>query len=290
MDLRDLTYFEIIAKTETYEDAAEILDRTKQALTKSVRRLETDIGGVLFEREGRGKVLTPLGEALLARTQKLRLSIDDIEREMADYARGAAGTLRIGTGTTPVEHLLPDACRALAREAPDVNIKLTIGMADMLKEQLRRGELDMILSPTEGSDQSDFDVDVVLRDEVVVSAGADHPLTGREVSLEELSRHDWVLQSQSMTMRAWLDAVFSSRNLPPPRAKVETNSISALPRMVEEMQLLTFTGRRSMQTLHELPHPDTTMPRAFAVLTRRGVHVSPAVERLRGILIDAADS
>ncbi|NNU81744.1 LysR family transcriptional regulator [Halovulum dunhuangense] len=285
MDLRDLSYFETIARTATYDEAAEILGRTKQALTKSVRRLEADIGGTLFERDGRGKALTALGIALLERAERLRLSVDDIGREMADLAGGRTGLVRIGTGMTPASHILPAACRQLRAAVPGIRLELEIGNSDFLQERLRHGTLDLILCPMDGGDLSDLDVRVVLDETVVVAAGVDHPLAGRGFELAELTEHGWMLQSQSSAMRAWLDAVFTSRNLAPPRVMVETGTIGVLTRVAEEMQLLTFTSRRNLNTLVELAHPETTMPRQFGLMSRRDAYLPPAARRLREFIL-----
>lgn len=289
MDLRDLSYFETIAATTTYDEAAEILGLTKQALTKSVRRLEEDVGGTLFTRDGRGKAITPLGEVLLDRARRLRLTVRDIEREVRDHSKGLAGTVRIGGGTTSVENLLPRAFRIMTERAPQVRIELSIGMADALQEKLRQDELDLIISPYTQSDDQEFDADVVLRDEVIIATTANHPLLSKgTVSLDDLVDARWALQSQSLSLRAWLDAAFAARGHPAPIPLIESDSMLMLNRMVEEMQLLTFCGRHMMHSLTELPCPEITMQRAFAIMTRKDAYVPPVVQFLKSIILESS--
>lgn len=290
MDLRDLSYFETIATTATYEEAADRLGLTKQALTKAVRRLEQDLGGQLFLREGRGKAITPLGEVLLERARRLRLTVSDIEREVRGHAQGLAGVVRIGGGTTSVENLLPAAFRTLSEQAPGVRFELSIGMADALKDKLRRDELDIIVSPCHGEDETEFDTQVVLRDEVILATSPRHPLLQRgTVRIEDLAEARWALQSQSLSLRAWLDAAFITHGLPAPTPLIESDSMIMLHRMVEEMQLLTFCGRYMRRALVELPCPQVTMPRNFALMTRRDAYLPPAVHLLKSVILKTAD-
>ncbi|RAI01903.1 LysR family transcriptional regulator [Acuticoccus sediminis] len=286
MDLRDLAFFEAVADSASYEEAALHVGRTKPALTKAVRRLEDEIGARLFDREGRGKRLSPVGLVLLDKARHLRREAEAATREVGEVARGEHGTLRVGSGTTVVEHVLPHACRVLAEQAPQVNIALTVGMSDILQDHLRKGECDLVIAPADAAAQTEFAARTVYRDEMVVAAGPSHPLAGRTVALADLAGQEWVLPSRSMGTRAWLDRVFTSSGLPAPHAKVETSSISALPALVVEMGLLTFAGRGSLGILTEIALPETTLSRSFMLLTRRGTALPPSAARFAEILTE----
>lgn len=82
MDLRDLTYFETIAELGHLGRAAEKLNRSQPALTKSIQRLEESFGTRLFQRDGRRIKLTPVGELLQARGKELQQSIAQTQREV----------------------------------------------------------------------------------------------------------------------------------------------------------------------------------------------------------------
>jgi DNA-binding transcriptional LysR family regulator len=62
---------------------------------------------------------------LLARVSRLRLSLDDVTREIADLSEGRAGHLRIGIAASSALHYVPMACTALLKEAPRMTLKLT---------------------------------------------------------------------------------------------------------------------------------------------------------------------
>ena len=107
MDLRDLAFFEVIAETGHLGRASEKLGRTQPALTKCIQRLEASVGAELFARSGRGLVLTQVGDVLLSRARLMRTAMDEAIREVSEFAAGTAGHVRIGTGATMAEYLLP---------------------------------------------------------------------------------------------------------------------------------------------------------------------------------------
>ncbi|HVH35482.1 MAG TPA: LysR family transcriptional regulator, partial [Tahibacter sp.] len=133
MDLRDLRYFEVIAKLEHMGKAAAQLHRTQPALTVCIRRLEEECGAPLFEKAGRGIRLTAAGKVLLRWAQRMRFDAEEAKREMDDFARGLSGQVRIGIVPTAAQFLLPPVARQLLREAPRVTLRTVVGLVDTLK-------------------------------------------------------------------------------------------------------------------------------------------------------------
>ncbi len=74
-------------------------------------------------------------------------SIDETQREVHDYVNGSRGHARLGAVATITEFLMPEILRDLTKESPNVTLKLTIGMTDFLLDNLRRDELDVVISP-----------------------------------------------------------------------------------------------------------------------------------------------
>jgi DNA-binding transcriptional LysR family regulator len=98
MELRDIEYFAVIAEHGNVRRAAEALELSPTALSKSLRRLEASMQAKLFERTPKGVELTSVGAALLARVQRIRLTLNDVAREAADLSHGRSGHLSVGAG------------------------------------------------------------------------------------------------------------------------------------------------------------------------------------------------
>ncbi|MCU1732652.1 MULTISPECIES: LysR family transcriptional regulator [unclassified Pseudomonas] len=289
MDLRDLTYFETIADLGHLGRAAEKLNRSQPALSKSIQRLEESLGTKLFQRDGRRIKLTDVGELLLARGRELQRSIAETEREVRDFASGLVGTLRLGCAASMAEHLLPQLTASLLERAPELTLTLSIGQDDVLKASLRAGQLDAIIRPLIVNDP-DFETWPILEDEAVVVASVDHPVFSGPITLKDLCQYRWVLAGPTVTARRWIDNAFTSNQLPPPVVQVETNSISLLPRLIAQTRLLSFAARETLEHGHgtawlrEVPLAQTTMRRTVAVSVRAGAYLPPAAEAMVALL------
>ena len=292
MDIRDLAYFETIAQAGHLGRAADRLGRTQPALTKCIRRLEDSIGSELFSRAGRGLKLTTVGEVLLSRAKRLRFAMDEALREVADFAEGAAGHVRIGAGATMAEYLLPQVCRALTTGTPAVTAEILVAMNDVLRDALRAGEIDVAVGPVLAGEEQEFAIEVFGADEVVVVAPLGHPLCGREVVMQDLARYKWVLPAESVAMRRWLNQVFEAHGLLGPQVQVEANSILLLPRLISETSLLSYTSTRNLGRgrvgahLERLDIDATTMRRQLGLVHRKDGYLSPATTRFNRLVAE----
>jgi len=102
MDLVKLRYFQTVAKTLHFRRAAALLNVSQPPLSKSIKTLEDELGTQLFLRSKRRVELTPAGEVLLKRCEKIFQELEDAKAEVKRYSRGEKGTIRIGCedGTT----------------------------------------------------------------------------------------------------------------------------------------------------------------------------------------------
>jgi len=287
MDFRDLRYFEVIAEEGHVGRAAERLYKTQPALTKCVDRLEDELGAPLFERVGRGIRLTAVGQALLNRARRISLMMDETAREIGDYANGREGNIRLGCVPTLAEHILPGICEQLLTEAQKVTIDLKVSMNDALLAGLKAGELDIVLGPMIQSDDV-FHTEEIMRDEMVVMASASHPIFQQKIRLRTLLEHQWVLPATSVLSRQWLDNVFDRHHLARPSVQITPTVLNMIMPLIERSNLLGFASRLNLDArpgkLREVALKETTMLRRMGLTYRRDMYLSPAAQRLIGIL------
>src|SRR5262245_26456565 len=187
IELRDIEYFAAVARQGHVGHAAETLGLSQPALSKSLRRLEKGIGAKLVKRTPKGVDLTAVGSALFGRVRGLQLSLDDISREATDLGSGHAGHLRIATGTSVADRLLPRACEILYRQAPRVTLKITIEERAARMSGLRDGSLDIVITSILPPHYPDLTEEHLYNDEYVIYAAASHPLAKRkQLTLRDL--------------------------------------------------------------------------------------------------------
>ena len=289
-DLRDLRYFQCIAEVGHLGRAAERLGRTQPALTKCIRRMEAELGAVLFEHRGRGLRLTPVGEVLLVQARRLRGAADNGLREIQEFARGGAGRVRLGCGPITADTLLPSICDLILAKGSGVTLEITIGMNFDLREKIRRGDIDVIVGLVQEHDNNEeFIAKPMMHDVVVVAAAEGHPVFNMPAPrLEDLLKFGWVLPITQVASRQWLDSVFASRGMPRPTARIEANSIPMLPSTSEGKELLYFLSRhtiarRAAEGLKEVELEETTLQRELGLIYPRSPLV-PAVGHLIELL------
>lgn len=284
MDFRDLAYFETVAELGHLGQAAEKLCRTQSALSKCVRRLEEELGMSLFERRGRGIVLTAAGALLYDRAKVLRKGMESAKKQLLDYALGITGHVRLGASSTMAELLLPELSSRFLSTAPNVTLQLTIGLNDVLRDSLKAGHIDLMLGPLEDNETT-FSASPLFDDAVVIVAGPDHPIfslhsnrMGHDVDAVDtapptdakdarrnkarsqpsekrvpdsidcaaLSDYRWVLPPPMVSTRRWLETRLREQGVTLGTVQVETNSILLLPQLIVRNQLLSLLSRRNL--------------------------------------------
>src|SRR4051812_39875387 len=229
MELRDIEYFAVIAQHGHLGRAAEALRLTQPALSKSLRRLEDAVEAKLVKRTPKGVELTPEGGTLLERVRGLRLSLQDVAREVKDVSAGRVGHLRVGVGEPIGEYILPAAFEEFLRDSPKVSLRIEVSDNDVMLPALLNGELDLVVnylayllmpSLPEG-----IAYEKLYEDDMVVIARAGHPLTRRKrVTLAELAATTWALTERVLQPYRLLERASHAHGLPSPRMAMECRS------------------------------------------------------------------
>src|SRR5882672_2596071 len=286
--MRDVEYFAVIAEHGQLQLAAAALGLSQAALSKSLRRLELAMNARLLKRTPKGVELTSVGSALLARVSKLRLSMDDVTREIADLSEGRAGHLRIGSAAGQALELVPAACARLLKEAPQVTVRINVTETTGMLAGLSSGELDVAVALLHGPRHEDM-VEEVTHDETwVIYASPNHRLAKRkQLTLTDLSGERWVAPSASSLAVRMLSEEFGNKGLPAPNIAVESTNLPARHQLVASTDLLALGVRRHVATrlpIIELRVKDFVATRRGGVIYRKDAYLSPAARRFVEIL------
>ncbi|WP_175761685.1 LysR family transcriptional regulator [Burkholderia ambifaria] len=157
-----LRSFVVIAEVRSLSRAAARVGRTQSALSQQMRRLEESVDQPLFQRTGRGVVLTHPGERLLVHAQRILRQHDEA---MADLCgTGLSGSIRFGCPDDYAAAFLPPLLRQFSSQHPLAIVEVVCGPTPRLLEQLdkRAVDLAMISLPDDGSAD-----DVIRREQLV---------------------------------------------------------------------------------------------------------------------------
>lgn len=249
MELTQLRQFLAVAECGSLSRAARALGISQPGLTRSIKRLEEELGAALLSRRPRGVELTQAGVALQRHANAVRVQLVDAAGEVASLARRRDAVVRVGAGPSWLNHLLPAVvARAVAKD-PSLRVEVTSGQADRLFAALREGHIDVVLGAMpEGAAGVGLSFIELTRDDVWVVARRGHRLADKKsISLEELTRERWVLAGPEMFLRRRLDSLLASQGLSLPAPAVEADSTAFILSVVQCSDLLGITTSDMMQ-------------------------------------------
>ncbi|WP_424928577.1 LysR family transcriptional regulator [Amaricoccus tamworthensis] len=150
LDITALRSFVAVADSGGVTRAATMLNLTQSAVSMQLKRLEETFGQSLFDRTGRGIALTASGEQLLGYARKLVAMNDETWGLMTNQA--FEGEISFGVPHDLIYPHMPAVMQRFAVEFPRVRIQLHSLYSTILKEKLRRGDMDLILATEETTD------------------------------------------------------------------------------------------------------------------------------------------
>lgn len=143
MNLERLQLFLKIVDTGSVSGAGREANLTQPAVSRSLKLLEEEVGADLFDRQGRGMLLTAAGRALIPCARQLVRDSDRARLQVQRAASDAYFDLRVGSVDSLGTHVLPSCLSGLQLEHPDLKLKLWMGRTQVLLERVERGTLDL---------------------------------------------------------------------------------------------------------------------------------------------------
>lgn len=172
---RHLDAFSAIARERSFKRAAEQLNLTQPAISKTLRELEEILGVVVMERSRAGVSLTPEGEVFLQFAEQSTAALRHGLRSIRAASR-AAGHLKVGALPSVASSLLPRAALAFSEQAPDTQIEIHEGPHADLTSRLKSGDLDLVVGRLGKPDKmAGLAFQLLYSEEVVVVCHPDSP-------------------------------------------------------------------------------------------------------------------
>ncbi len=140
--LRQLRYFEAVARHGHFGRAAEACAISQPALSVQIRELEALLGTALFERTGRAVRLTDFGRDFLPHARAILRQVEELGEMARARSRRFLGRLRLGVIPTIGPYLLPRLVTALREALPELDLAVRESRTDMLVAELEEGRLD----------------------------------------------------------------------------------------------------------------------------------------------------
>jgi len=285
MELLQLQYFLEVARLEHVTEAARSLHVTQSSLSKTIQRLEEDLGVPLFDRIGRKLRLNEFGSTFLRRAERALFELEQGKQELKQRSSPGHGTLELAVTTAST---LPNILQEFRKRRPTIQFHVQMLATEEMVTLLHRGEVDYCLSspPIQGED---IECQIVYIDPILVAVPKGHRFEDRSsVTLRELRDEWFVGVKRGYGTRDLVDSICKSVGFAP-KYVYEGDEPARLSSLVEAgigIAFMPSTARHSREELKYLQVEDHELVREIALLWHKSRYISPAAQEFHEVVVE----
>jgi LysR family transcriptional regulator, regulator of abg operon len=269
MKLEQLQHLVSIVENGSLRSAARRLALPQPALTRSIRSLEKELGGVLFLRETTGMVLTAMGHRFHVRASNILNEARRAQDEIAQHRGDDRGTVVVALSIMPHVGMLPFAMNAFRQRYPQVMLQIMEGLFPDVESQLRGGSIDFYLGASpKAAPAPGLSMQVLFENRRAVVCRKGHPLAAVR-SLKALQNADWAVTGLDYNAQEDIARLFASHKLQAPRVLLRASSA---------MSMMVTLGHSDLLAMLPVQWDEFAMTRdTLQVIRVREVLPAPAI-------------
>lgn len=291
MDIKQLRTLVHVAELGSISKASHRLGIAQPALSRQIRMLEEELGSPLFERHGRGMVLTPVGYEVLGRAGQILKDLEALRTAATPGGCDLAGVVAIGTTPTVGEVVTVPLVTRLRRAHPRLSVRVSSAFSGHLTDWVKHGELDFAVVYDRAPSPSLNVVPIMIEDLLLVGPSSDALSLDRPVRFSALEQELLVLPSPKHGLRTIVDACALKAGIQL-RANVEADSFNAMISLVQSgfgktlLPLAPIYGAIKSETLCAAPLQDPTPVRRLGLAFPVDRAVTPAARVAAQTLVE----
>ncbi|GIN14385.1 LysR family transcriptional regulator [Shouchella clausii] len=286
MELLQLYYFRTVARLEHMTKAAQEIRIAQPALSKTIARLEEDLGVPLFDRKGRNIRLNSFGKVFLEKVEMALTALEDGRKEIEDLAGMERGRVFLSTTT---HKCFSDLIGTFISKHPDIQLQINQASSYEKIKQLRNGDIDFCITfpplKVEGISGKSF-----LTEEILLAVPFTHRFANRKsIDLSELADDAFINIKKGNPFREMTDdfckqAGFSANIV------CEVDELSAISHFLRTgigVAFLPETFIEDKQVPFHLLHIDNPVcQRTYQIAWLEGRYLSSAARQFRDFMYD----
>jgi len=213
--------------------AADAMNLTQPAVSRSLKDVEDLFGASLFQRSTNGLEITGEGRLALRTARLLLQEMQLLGEELEAHAQGANAFVRIGTTPHIASFFLPLVEKALAGRAAAARFDVYESLAGELMEKLGVGELDLLIilgstKSIKAAQNARFEHEFLFENELQVIGNRSKVAAMKRVSLKDLRNENWILPRPPSQLRTAFDSAFAKLGLSPPTPAYQAVLLSSI--------------------------------------------------------------
>lgn len=206
MNFEQLEYVITIARLGNLTKSAEKLFLSQSALTKSMNRLEEELGVKLFDRLSSPIRLTSAGEYFVSEAEKLLRQKEQMERKLLDFSDLKCGKINVGMGPGRSEYWLPHILSEFWKEYPGIEVNVVTGGMSFLEQELLEHRLDLCFLSVPQFSLEQLVYDLVGQERLLLTISPEHPVLRGKCIPEDSFSHPLLLSPDELNGQRFLTA------------------------------------------------------------------------------------
>lgn len=207
-----LKVFYEVATKQSITKASEALFISQPAVSFSIKKLEEELGGTLFNRSNKGISLTQEGESFFEYVKFALQTIKNGQDEFANFKGLQKGEIKIGISTTLTKLVLIDAIKKFHKDYPGVKISIINGLTSTIIEELKEGKLDIAIFNDDTQSNDENCVLIKKCNHCFVYNKTFYELNG-DIDIKDLCKYPLVVQNKKSNTRKIFDKTIQKYNL-----------------------------------------------------------------------------
>jgi len=251
MNIQQLEYIVAVDRLKNFTRAADACFVTQATLSAMVKKLEEELGLLIFDRKSNPPVTTDAGKIIVEDAQKVLMHLRVLTERVSDMKGKIAGKIRIGIIPTIANSLLPRVLRGLMKAYPDLEFDITERTTDNILRSLKEGTIDagILATPIAGEPIEKR----VLYYEALMVYG-DSGLNKKYLLPEDVrDQQIWLLEEGHCLREQFINLCsLKKKQHTPKNLKLEASSFETLLNLVDEFGGLTLIPELFYQSLPPL--------------------------------------
>ncbi|HAN09111.1 MAG TPA: LysR family transcriptional regulator [Clostridiales bacterium] len=206
--------FYVVANNESISKAANELYISQPAVTQSIKKLESQLGGALFVRTKRGVILTEEGKVFYSYIKQGVEFFNNGENKFSQLKNLETGHIKIGASATITRNVLLPYIEQFHKLHPNIDIEITNHVTKELLLMLRNGTIDMLALNLPIKSNKDMAIIPCKEIQDCFVVGKDYiHLTEKPIPLDELKNYPLIFQKKPSNTREFLDNFLLQNNI-----------------------------------------------------------------------------
>ncbi|RJT27186.1 pca operon transcription factor PcaQ [Buttiauxella izardii] len=285
--LRHLHTFVAVAQQGTLGRAAETLNLSQPALSKTLNELEQLTGTRLFERGRLGAQMTLMGEQFLTHAVKVLDALNHAGQSLNQKDGQNTTVVRVGALPTAALGILPKVIGQFHKQQSDVTLQVATMNNTMLLSGLKSGELDLGIGRMSDPElMTGLNYELLFLESLKLVVRPGHPLLHENITLSRVMEWPIVVSPKGTIPRQNAETLLSSQGCKMPATCVETLSASLSRQLTVDYNYVWFVPSGAVKedlrqgVLTSLPVTTQGAGEPIGVLTRVDTPLSPAAQIL----------